>query len=427
MTMRITRRAALALPAAVAGLALPNLARAQQPVEITVHYAQPFIFKPSYDAITEAFARVEPNIRITYVTSPSYPEGTQLLLRQAATNQLPDLSFQGLNLLRVFAERGIAQDLMPFLLRDGAPAAQGYTDGLLGLGRFSNYQAGLPYAASTAITFLNADLARRAGFDPDNLPTDWDGHIRLAAAVKERAGGSDGMWFAWSEWMFQTLVLGHGGQMMMPDESDIAFQGAEGLATLRLHDRYVRETQMPALNANTATQAFAAGRLGALYWTTAVVRNSIQSVGQSFDFRTLPLPVVAGVPNGALATGGAAGMMTARDPAKREAAWKFLRFATGPQGQALMVMNSGYVPCNQIAIDDPRWLGDFYRQNPLFRAAVTQMGRQAPWFAFPGANGVRITQAITNNTARVIESQATPEVALADMAAEVRRLLPRRS
>ena len=114
---RLTRRAALALPMALAAPAIP---RAQGSVEITVHYAQPFIFKASYDAITEAFARVEPSIRINYVTTPGYPEGAQLLLRQAATNQLPDLSFQGLNLLRVFAERNIAQDLTPLLAREGA-------------------------------------------------------------------------------------------------------------------------------------------------------------------------------------------------------------------------------------------------------------------------------------------------------------------
>lgn len=423
MTFRLARRTALALPAAIA---LPAIARGQAPVDITVHYAQPFIFKPSYDALTEAFARIEPNIRINYVTTPNYQDGAQLLLRLAATNQLPDLSFQGLNLGRIFAERQIAHDLMPFIMRDGEPAAQGHTDALLGLGRFNNYQAGLAYAASTAITFLNANLTRQAGFDPDNLPTDWDGHLQLAAAVKERTGGPDGMWFAWSEWMFQTLVLAHGGRMMTPDESDIAFDGPEGLGTLRLHERMVTETRMPALNANSGSQAFAAGRLGAFYWTTAVVRNFIQSVGQSFEFRTLALPVVKGVENGTLATGGACGMLTARDEAKREAAWKFLRFATSPAGQAIMVTNTGYVPCNQIAIDDPRWLGDFYRQNPLFRAAVDQMPRMAPWFAFPGSNGVRITQSVTNNVSRVLERQATPEVALADMAREVRRLLPRR-
>lgn len=420
---KITRRASLALPFA---LALPAIPKAQGAVEITVHYAQPFIFKPSYDAITEAFARLEPGIRINYVTTPNYQEGTQLLLRQAATNQLPDLSFQGLNLLRVFAERGIAQDLGPLLAREGDPVAQGYTPALLELARHNKYQAGIAYAASTAISFINADLARKSGFDPDHLPTDWDGHLRLAAAVKERTGGPDGMWFAWSEWMFQTLVLGYGGAMMKPDESDIAFDGAEGLATLKLHERMVSETAMPALNANTASQAFAAGRLGAFYWTTAVVRNFINSVGQNFDFRTYPLPVAPGVANGTLATGGAAGMITARDPVKRDAAWKFLRFATSPQGQALMVVNSGYVPCNQLAIDDPRWLAEFYRDNPRFRAAVAQMSRMAPWFAFPGANGVRITESITNNTSRVIERRASPEVALADMGREVRRLLPRR-
>jgi multiple sugar transport system substrate-binding protein len=407
-------------------LAAPAIPRAQGAVDITVHYAQPFIFKASYDAITEAFAKAEPSIRITYVTTPNYQDGTQLLLRQAATNQLPDLSFQGLNLLRVFAERGIAQDLAPLLAREGDPAAHGYTRPLLELARHNNYQAGLPYAASTAISFINADLVRRAGFDPDNLPQDWDGHLRMAAAVKAGAGGPDGMWFAWSEWMFQTLLLSHGGAMMKPDESDIAFDGREGVATLKLHERMVTETAMPALNTNSASQAFAAGRLAGFYWTTAVVRNFINSVGQNFDFRTYPLPVVGGVANGTLATGGAAGMITARDPARREAAWKFLRFATSAEGQALMVVNSGYVPCNQLAIDDPRWLAAFYRENPRFQAAVTQMPRMAPWFAFPGANGVRITEAITNNTARVIERKATPEAALADMAGEVRRLLPRR-
>ena len=183
-----------------------------------------------------------------------------------------------------------------------------------------------------AISFINADLVRRAGFDPDRLPQDWDGHLRLAAAVKARSGGPDGMWFAWSEWMFQTLVLGHGGAMMKPDESDIAFDGPEGLATLKLHERMVAETAMPALNANTTSQAFAAGRLSA-----------------------------------------------------------------------------------------------FYRDNPLFLAAVRQLAISVPWYAFPGPNSVRVTQTMVNNLARIAEQRATPDEVLADMAGEVRRLLPRRS
>jgi len=141
MTNRLGRRAALALPMGLAGtLAAPAIPRAQSAVEITIHYAQPFIFKASYDALIAAFARIEPNIRINTVTTPNYAEGAQLLLRQAATNQLPDLSYQGLNLMRVFAERQIAQDVMPFLRREGDPASLGYTDALLALARMEGFQ-----------------------------------------------------------------------------------------------------------------------------------------------------------------------------------------------------------------------------------------------------------------------------------------------
>jgi multiple sugar transport system substrate-binding protein len=103
--MRIGRRTALALPAALAAPAIP---RAQGAIDITVHYAQPHIFKASFDAIIEAISRREPSIRVTTVTSPNYEEGAQLILRQAATNQLPDLTYQGFNRLRLFSERRIA-------------------------------------------------------------------------------------------------------------------------------------------------------------------------------------------------------------------------------------------------------------------------------------------------------------------------------
>ena len=70
-------------------------------------------------------------------------------------------------------------------------------------------------------------------------------------------------------------------------------------------------------------------------------------------------------------------------------------------------------------------LGGFYRENPLFRPAMEQMPIAQPWYAFPGTNGVRVTEAIVDQLARIVEQRATPEAVLADMAREVRRLLPR--
>ncbi len=48
-----------------------------------------------------------------------------------------------------------------------------------------------------------------------------------------------------------------------------------------------------------------------------------------------------------------------------------------------------------------------------------------PWYAFPGANGVRVTQTIVDNISRVVDQSASPQEALDDAAKEVKRLLPR--
>ena len=49
-----------------------------------------------------------------------------------------------------------------------------------------------------------------------------------------------------------------------------------------------------------------------------------------------------------------------------------------------------------------------------------------PWYAFPGTNGVKVTQTIVENLSRVVEQKATPEEVLADAARDVQRMLPRK-
>ena len=419
----IRRRAALGLGATV--LSAPSL-RAQTGIEITVHYAQPHIFRESKEAVAAAFARREPGIRINWITTPNYDEGTQLILRQAVTGLQIDLTYQGLNRLRLLAERGIAQDLTPFLARDGDPAGQGYSETILGLGHAGGMQAGLAYAASSMITYVNVDVLRRAGTEPETFPTGWDGVIDLAGRIARLPNAPDPLYYDDGEWAWSALLYGHGGTYMSADERRFLIDSAEGLAALRLYQRILRDGRMPNLNTAAAQQAFGAGRIGVRFGSTAFLRNVVQSVGQNFALATMPMPVIDPV-RGRLQVGGSAGMLLARDPAKQEAAWKFLRFSTSAEGTTLMVQNTGYVPCNQLALDDPRWLTEFYRTNPLFAAAMRQLPIAVGWYAFPGTNGVRIGQTITDNLARIIEARATPEQVAQDTQRDVSRLLPRGS
>jgi multiple sugar transport system substrate-binding protein len=140
--------------------------------------------------------------------------------------------------------------------------------------------------------------------------------------------------------------------------------------------------------------------------------------------RTAAIPMLDPA-KGQLPTGGNAAVMLTRDPAKQQVAWDFIKFAAGPYGASVVVPGTGYVPNNALAATSPEYLGDFYAKNPLFKAGLEQMTEMRPWYAFPGSNGVKVTQTIVDNLSRVVEQSATPQEALADASDEVQKLLPR--
>jgi multiple sugar transport system substrate-binding protein len=47
------------------------------------------------------------------------------------------------------------------------------------------------------------------------------------------------------------------------------------------------------------------------------------------------------------------------------------------------------------------------------------------WYAFPGENNLKIIQAIKDRLQTVVDKSATPDAALAGMASDVTKLLPK--
>lgn len=118
-----------------AALLAGGLAHAQQPIEIVVDYPIPYLFKDVHEKIARDFMAKYPQYKVVLrAPTPGYEEATQQALRQAVTNQLPDVSYQGLNRQRVFVDRGIAVDLTPFIRAEKQWAQMGYDKALLSLG-----------------------------------------------------------------------------------------------------------------------------------------------------------------------------------------------------------------------------------------------------------------------------------------------------
>ncbi|TBW36988.1 ABC transporter substrate-binding protein [Siculibacillus lacustris] len=420
--MRTLFRSVFAGLAMLGAVAAPAAAE----TEIVVHYPMPGFFKDVMEKISTEYVKTHPDVKITFATpSATYEEGLQLMLRQAGSAEMPDVSFIGLNRLRVLAERGVGVDLKPFVEKDDM-GSQGFSPRLLKLAEFGGKQMGLAFATSNPIFYYNADLVKKAGGDPENPPKTWDEVLKLSAKIAALGDGTIGMSYRWQgdDWMFSALLFGHGGTFLSADEKKVAFGGPEGLASLELIDRMVKEGKMPALTADAQLQAFYAGKVGMMFWTTGGLRGTINGVGGKFDLRTTKMPVIDAA-KGRLPTGGNAAVMFTTDAKKQAAVYDFIKFAAGPFGSSVVVPGTGYVPNNELAPKDDRYLGKFYQENPLFRAGLSQMDIMIPWYSFPGNNGVKVTNTIVDNLARLVEQKVTPEQARDDMVAEVTKLLPR--
>jgi multiple sugar transport system substrate-binding protein len=425
--MRITRRAALA---ATAALAAPPFARAQsRGVELSVQYSTPVLFRDLMEAIAAEFMRQNPDIRIAYrAPEEGYEEILQRNLRDAITRGLPDVAFHGLNRQRTLAERNIPVDLSPFMAEDSETPALGYSKSLLSLGQVGAMQTGIGFALSTPILYYNIDLMRRAGGDPARPPSSWEGVMELARSIHGSADGVQGMFFDWTitgNWSWQALVFSHGGSMLNAEETRVAFGEEPGRHAIRTLRNLVDKGRMPDVRPATMFSDFFGGRMGISMQSTAQLGRYNREIGGRFPLLTGRFPLSS--PNARLPAGGNVAMMFTRDRQRQEAAWKFIKFSTGPVGATMMVNATGYMPATTIPAEREEMLGRFYRDNPNHLTTFRQQDVITGWYAFPGQNALRITDVINDHLQSVVARRAEADAALDRMVADVQNLLPRRS
>ncbi|WP_287263281.1 ABC transporter substrate-binding protein [Mesorhizobium sp.] len=407
------------LAAGVAAAAMP----AQAETKLNVYYAWPeheVIHKP----IADRFMADHPEIKISFrAAAPSYDEAVQTLIRQSMAGELPDVHYVGFNVLRPLVTRGLVKPIDDLVAADHL-ADKGYTEQILSLARIEGHLYGLPFAMSTPVVYYNADLVKQAGGDPDKVPTDWDSFVALAGKVGALGNGTSGMYYQLGsdDWATQNLVRNFGGQMMNDKESDIAFDGPAGQAAVKLFKRFHTDGAQPAIDSHAARQLFTSGKLGFFFASAGSVSGFEGEIGDRFKLRTAKQPL--GAEDATMPTGGMVAIILTDDPAKRAAAWDYVKFTTSPEGQSIVVLNTGYMPTNTLALDKDHLAG-FYDKHPNWYTSVLQTPRARPWFSWPGDNGVQIGEVLRDEMTAIALGSKEPEAALADMVSEVRALLPK--
>ena len=123
--------------------------------------------------------------------------------------------------------------------------------------------------------------------------------------------------------------------------------------------------------------------------------------------------------------GGNAALLvsTSDDPERLQAAWTFLKYITSGLGAAAVAETTGYMPPNKAA--NEIILADFYKKNPNKETAVRQLPLLREWIAYPGDNGLAVTQVIYDGIESVVVGDQDDMKALQEeLQEEVTDLLP---
>lgn len=416
---------------AVALATLQAGAASAQEVTLNVLYNLPG-FTRFHQPIAEEFQKLHPEIKINFLApAPDYNAGHQQVLRSVVTGDAPDVFFSGYHLLAELTETLSAReqitDLAPFIEADGGQAFldENFSAQMAALGKVGGVQYGLPVNASSPIMYINAELVRAAGGDPDAMPDTWDALVDLAEKIDASDANVAGMAYdigGWpDDWLWQALIYQQGGRLTDPETRKAAFDGETGLRALQLTREFVTRGGQDVLDWDQSRQQFGAGLTGFLFSTPAHVQSIEELVGERFELKTTTFPI-DDKENGGVPTGGNAIVILTQDEARQQAAWEYAKFVTGPEAQDIIVRITGYLPTN-IRATGEEFLAPFYLENPNVETAAHQAERSMPWAGYPGGDAVRIWRTQRDIIGTVMRGEVTPEEGLEQIVEQTNALI----
>ncbi|MEO1399610.1 MAG: extracellular solute-binding protein, partial [Pseudomonadota bacterium] len=181
-----------------------------------VEFAYPYsgLFDVTYEKILPKFYEQNPGIEIKIRAAyENYEDGTNTILRESVSGNLPDVTMQGLNRQAILVEKGIAKSLEPFIGKEADFSKEGYHPAMLSLSTFGDKVHGLPFSISLPVGYYNMDVMKKAGIaDLNGLPKTWDDVVTVCGKLMD-AGVDTPMFWGWNitgNWFLQSLMWTQG-------------------------------------------------------------------------------------------------------------------------------------------------------------------------------------------------------------------------
>ncbi|WP_101809267.1 ABC transporter substrate-binding protein [Paenibacillus pasadenensis] len=289
--------------------------------------------------IADNYMKEHPNVKIAIESVPDQ-YGTKLLT-QVAAGQAPDVFQVGDGDVKMFMQKGALEDLTPYIGGSSGIDLQDYFESVLDVGKLGDQYYTLPKDYSDIAVYYNKKLFDEAGVAYPQAGWTWDDFYATAKQLTVKKGEKTTQWGANlpGTWLRAILPLIHsyGGSVISPDgKSYDGYMNSDGtVKALELYqDMYQKDKITPSSTDSAAFQGvdlFAAGKVAMTVtgrWPVAEYEKNPE-----LDFGVAQMP--AG-PAGAANTICYSGYGLYSKSANKDAAWDYLKYLTGPQGQEIM-------------------------------------------------------------------------------------------
>lgn len=306
----------------------------------------------AYQQLIDAFEEKNPDVDVRLTVVGSQEDHMTKLTTAFSAGNPPDLFLINYRRFAQFADRGVLEPLGPRLGRSTVLTESDLYPEAVDAFRFEGVLECLAQNISTPVVYYNEDLLKGTGLPPPPDDWTWDDLVTYAEAMTGEPGPNGipdvrGLGFEPSLNRFAPFVWQAGGRIVDDQENPTtmtllepeAIEALEFLTSLQ-HVHHVVPT-LAEFESEDVESRFAAGRLGMLIDSRRAT-TSLRAVPE-LRWDVAPLPVHPEREEPVVVLHSDAYCM-AKDSTVKDAAFRFVEFALGPEGAPIIARTGRTVP-----------------------------------------------------------------------------------
>jgi len=338
------------------------------PVSIQVWYSLGAKYSAPLDVIINQFNESQSMITVEGVYQGGYATTQEKLLAAYVAGEPPVLAQLEQSLVGAFVANEALIPLDSFIKSDKDFDVKDFNKYITQGATYNKKLYGLPINVSTPVLYLNRDLFKQAGLDPDKYPTTWDEAYNIAKKISDLGPDVYGLRIYNSGWIIDSLFHQFGGTIFDKNNTSCLVNSKEIKEAMAFWQKMVIDGVAVYQGGKDGSTMDASGTVGMVMRSTGSIAWFKDNV--TFDWGVAPFTL--GTTKAVSLGGGNIYMVKKTTPEEQFAAWQFLKYLTNTENQVYWSTNTGYMVSRKSAKESPE-IQVILKEDPRYNVTYDQL------------------------------------------------------